>query len=453
LPAWLAEWVEAQSTALQVPRELPALLSLAVLSTAVARRFEIKVRQGWIEPLNLYTLVALPSGTRKSVVFEAATAPLVAFEEAQAEEARFATAAIEDASSEARLRLVGDEEPLRRPSRHPRRVAGANEIHRSLCFVSDATPERVASLLAENNGQLAVLSDEGEICAIMAGRYGGSTEVFLKAYSGQVLTIERQGRRRVRVRRPALTLGLAVQPDVLAMLAEKRAVRERGLLARFILAMPPSNIGHRAIAPAPAPDGVINGYAERIRSLLKLEDRTDALGEIVPRVLTLSKMADRLFFAFESEVEAMLRPDGVLGAIPAWGAKLCGMVARVAGILWLGKHASAEAVPIDAVTMKGAIEIGRFAISHALAAFDSAGGDTDLASARVIEAWLGRCGKHEVTRREIHQALRGRFRKAVEIAGALALLEQYGYLRSVDRGAKIGRPSRCYAIHPSLLGG
>ncbi|WP_425565882.1 DUF3987 domain-containing protein [Pseudonocardia ailaonensis] len=52
-------------------------LALAALSTAAGGRAEVEIRPGWREPCNLYTVVAMPPGSRKSAVFAAMTAPLL----------------------------------------------------------------------------------------------------------------------------------------------------------------------------------------------------------------------------------------------------------------------------------------------------------------------------------------------------------------------------------------
>jgi hypothetical protein len=402
------------------------------------------VLPGWIEPVNLYLLIALPSGTRKSVVFDAATAPLVEFELEQSLQTEEASSEAQEQSMRARLRLVVAANPIAHSlgeiesvPREPWRV-----------FVSDATPERVASLLAENGGRLAVLSDEGEICSVIAGRYGGNFEVFLKAHSGTVLTIERQGRPRVHVRKPALTLGLAVQPDVLHSLIAKRAVRERGLLARFLVAVPSSNVGYRTIAPPPVPERVAHAYVENIRALLDLPDQVSEDGDLASIELRLGRRAQELFTSFEAEVEEMLRPEGALGTIAAWGSKLCGAVARIAGLLWTTRHRGDDDGEIDPATTRSAIAIGRYLIPHALAAFEQSQSGT--AGARIILDWIKRNGRTEFSRREVHQALRSQFLHAGDLDQPLETLKNDGYLRRIDATRQPGRPSVRYIVNPTV---
>ena len=466
LPIWLRTWVEAQAVALQVPTDLPGLISLSVLATACAGTTTVSVRRGWVEPLNVFALVALPSGSRKSVLFEAATSPLVQFEAHLATEAAPALDAEQpevDRELEPRLRLVADAPTVDGPSRAA--IASPARVRPSISapsatrvFVGDVTPERIGSLLAENGGRLAVLSDEGEVAEIISGRYGGSFEVFLKGHSGAPISIERVGRERVYVDRPALTLGLAVQPDVLRSLASKRVLRERGLLARFLVAVPPSNLGYRTVDTPPVPDDVQDLYETCIRALLAASGAQIVEGAGA-RQLSLSDEARRRLVEFEREVELMLRPGGELADLASWGSKLVGLVARIAGLFHLADKAAAriendvvdetDAVAVE--TVDNAIAIGRFAIPHAKQAFGLAGVDARLEDARVILAWLKKNASEVVTRRDIHQGLRARFLQAADVDAPLDLLVEHGWLRPVteERRSGPGRPgSARFELHP-----
>jgi hypothetical protein len=104
-------------------------------------------------------------------------------------------------------------------------------------IADDITVEAAASLLAEQNGRLAVLSAEGGIFATLAGRYSSgqpNLEVFLKGHAGDLLRVDRKGRPAEHIPQPALTLGLAVQPEVLRDIARMPGFRGRGLLARIL---------------------------------------------------------------------------------------------------------------------------------------------------------------------------------------------------------------------------
>ena len=64
-------------------------------------------------------------------------------------------------------------------------------------LADNVTPEAAASLLAEQGGRLAVLSAEGGIFDILAGRYSGGMpdlDVWLKGHAGDPLRVDRKGR-------------------------------------------------------------------------------------------------------------------------------------------------------------------------------------------------------------------------------------------------------------------
>jgi hypothetical protein len=187
-------------------------------------------------------------------------------------------------------------------------------------LADDATPEAVASLLAEQGGRLAILSAEGDLFDIMAGRYSKTPNfgVFLKGWSGDDLRVDRKGRPPEHVEHPALTLGLAVQPEVLVTMARQPGFRGRGMPARFLYALPPSNVGRRRTDAPPVPEAVESSYGEDIHAL------ASSMAELEePVSLTMSSGAAICFKRFEAALEPRLHSGtGDLGHIADWGAKL-----------------------------------------------------------------------------------------------------------------------------------
>ena len=127
-------------------------------------------------------------------------------------------------------------------------------------IVDDATSEKLGAMLAEQGGRIASMSPEGGVFDLMAGLYSknGMPQfgVYLMGHAGDDLRVDRISRKGEHVKRPALTMGLAIQPTVLEGLLENNAFRGRGLLARFLYSLPESRIGSRKIEPAPVPESV-----------------------------------------------------------------------------------------------------------------------------------------------------------------------------------------------------
>ena len=97
---------------------------------------------------------------------------------------------------------------------------------------------------------------EGGVFDIIAGRYNGNIpnmDVWLKGHSGDMIRVDRKGRPPEYIRKPAMTLGLMIQPEVLKSIAAQPAFRGRGLIARFLYAMPVSQVGYRKTGAAQFP--------------------------------------------------------------------------------------------------------------------------------------------------------------------------------------------------------
>ena len=248
LPDWLRSFVEAEAEATQTPVDLSGMLSLSTGSTACGGKVVVHIRDGWIEPLNIYTVTALPPGNRKTVVFSDTVAPLEEYEEVEAQrmgpeiaEAETRRTIAEQALAKAQTEAV-KAKPERATELEESAVALARELEemvvptRPRLIVDDCSPERLATLLQDQGGRIAVMSPEGDVFDLMAGRYSKNGApnfgVFLKGHAGDTLRVDRVGHPPEYVKNPAITMGLAVQPEVITGLMKKTGFRGRGLLGQ-----------------------------------------------------------------------------------------------------------------------------------------------------------------------------------------------------------------------------
>jgi replicative DNA helicase len=323
-------------------------------------------------------------------------------------------------------------------------------------LVDDATPEALAGLLAVY-GRIALLSPEGDVFDQMAGRYnqaaGPNLGVYLKGHAGDLLKVDRRGRPPEYVERPCLTIGLAVQPEILRGLASRPGFGGRGLLARFLYSLPASLVGRRQPGAPPVPTTVANRYSLDLHALAaSLSAPTEDDG---PVLLALDQEAAELLLAFERDLEPRLAAgSGDLAHLAGWAAKLAGATCRLAALLHLTEHLrDGWARPIGADTFAGAVRLAGYLVDHARAVFDLMGADPRTDDARWLLDWINRAGRTQISRRDAHTAApRGRFRKAADLEPALTLLEEHGWLRRVDAdpvGPKGGRPpSPRFLVNP-----
>ncbi|WP_277303648.1 YfjI family protein [Spongiactinospora sp. TRM90649] len=448
----------------QTPLDLAGCVGMAALSTAAGGRAVVNVRGSWIEPVNLYVLVAMPPGSRKSSVFREMTAPLRQAEKTlldrigpQITEAEVTRRlAVETAEKAARTasaaRGEAATEAIAEAQSTALAVEGIRVPVKPRLVADDITPETAASLLAEQGGRLAVLSAEGGIFATLAGRYSGTPnlDLFLKGHAGDTLIVDRRGRTE-QVDSAALTLGLAVQPEIVADIAGMPGFRGKGLLGRILYSLPTSNIGYRRIDPDPVPAEVAERYQHNLQKLVIGMHEWDD-----PARLLLSPEAAEVFAEQRRRTEPRLRPDsGDLGHIADWAGKFDGAVARMAGLIHLATHVDdGWRRPISADTMTAAVELGAYFTAHALATFDAMGADPDMEGARTVHAWLQRTRPERFTVREAFTALpRSRFRKVGELEPALEVLDQLGWIRRQPEPPRTGpgrRPSPIYAVHPLI---
>ena len=483
LPAWLRAWVLGLAEAKQTPPDLPALLGLGGCAAALARKFRVEIRPGWQEPTNLYVVVALPSGERKSAVFADALAPIEQFErEQQALMAPIIAAAaslrrtLEGRLKAAEAKAAKENDPaecqaLRQEICALAKELTAHHVPASPRFVcDDETPENLCRLLALNEGRIFLAAPEATVLNLFKGRYAetANVDVFLKAYSGDPLRVGRISREHEHVLKPAVTMVLVGQPDVFYALAANQTLRQRGLLGRLAYSFPPSKVGGRTVAAPPLPADVAKAFHDNMLTLWRLPAAPSAEPGYVCHYLQFSPEADHVLRDLESWLEPQLAHGAELSHLGGWGQKLPGLVARLSAILHVaGKIGAAEDwhTPIASETVEAAVVIGRdYFLPHALAALGLMGADRGVIAATVLwESILRRHGGDStnggsapsVTQRNLHQGNRRAFRSAEDMHAGIGVLMEYGYLRYQEGSGQPGRGHRSpvYWVNPLGLAG
>ena len=453
-PEPIAGMISALAVATQTDPAMPAVSALTALAACSGGHAEIEIRAGWREPLVLYTATIAHPGERKSAVQQTMLRPLLDAE-----------TQLRSVGVEARLEAETRKQVALKTADEARRIAarasagqaemdaaiGAAQIADAIdvppvprLVADDVTPEAAASLLAEHGGRMAIISAEGGLFDIIAGRYTSlktaNMDIWLKGHSGDPLRVDRKGRPPEHIPRPALTLGLMIQPAVLRAIAANPEFRGRGLLARFLYAYPVSRVGHRIIGASPVPEDVETAYRDTVERLA-----TGMAGWVGdPAILTLTEDAHQAFLAIERAVEPTLAGDGELAALADWGSKFAGAVARIAGILHLAQHGpEGSRSSIDEQTILAASRIGDYFKAAAINAFIEMGTDPVTADAVYLLERIHRLGQDEISERELHGASRSRFKTKADLKPALNRLVDHGYLipQPAPKQERPGRPA------------
>lgn len=474
LPPALRDYATAVGEAVQVPVDMPAVLALAAVAACVQRRLIVEVRDGYVEPLSLFVAVVSEPGTRKTAAFSAITSPIEKWERDEAlrlgpeiERARAERAVaekrkarLEDEAAKAKER---DEvtEKMESVARIATDLAAAQTgLDYPRVLADDVTPEQLARLMVEQGERLAVFSAEGGIFETMAGRYSNGVanlDIFLKGHAGDWLRVDRRGGSPVIMSSPALTIGLAVQSEVLRSLVDKPGFRGRGLLARFLYVLAPNLLGRRRINTSPVPVDMRSAYESCIRGLLDVKAQSDGN----PSRLRLSGSAVAEWRCLAARIEPRLGSGGDLGHVADWAGKATGAAVRIAGLLHAvrcvgdGRAVAGEICKDDMAA--GARLVEGYFIPHATAGFIEMGVDSNAVGARMLVDWLAYQGLEVVSVMDVFNKLRGRarFHQVEPLARAFELAEQHRYVRRLPDAPRSGpgRPASArYLVSPGLRG-
>lgn len=470
LPEPLAGFCKAVAQDTQTPSALPVMMCLATVATCLQKRFEVSPYEDntYREPVNIMSVVALDPATRKTAVKNAMTEPLTAWELEQADalkeeaakvrheremitktiEAIKSSASKADSTNEERQGAI--EEIKRLQDSMP------NEIIMPHLWTDDVTPERLQNLMCENGERMAVLSDEGGVFEVAAGLYNAgrsNINVFLQGHAGSSVRVQRQGRS-VTMNKPALTLGLTVQPGIIVDLASgnKARFRGNGMLARLLYTMPESTVGNRDVTKRkPVPEIIRAEYHKKIKRLLSIKPKFDEFGNEKPSILTLDSEALKMWQEFSQYVESKQGKYCEFHSIQDWTGKLPGAALRLAGLCHVSEFGSKNRC-INKVTMERALLLANKLIPHAKAAFGMMGGDPTVNDAKEILHWIVvKNGRDTFLRSELHKALHGRFTRLERLKSALKVLQERHIISGEKERYTGRRPEIYYMVNPAVL--
>jgi hypothetical protein len=255
LPQVLSDMANGISDIAGVPPEMSGPLVLAVASASTGRGVRLNSINNHQTSSNLYLLFSKQSGSGGSTAFKLASAPFYGreaqlrrdFEEndkpgAEAERDA-ATAEIARGQSLLKKDKVEDRAGILESLKDARkRLAEAERaVIAPLLAMSDSTPEGASKILSEQGECLFHAdADAGDAIKAAMGGYqegnGPSESLWLKAFSGEGITITRRNSLTVKLERPTLALCWIMTPESMRELFSRERLSEGGFLARCLVA-------------------------------------------------------------------------------------------------------------------------------------------------------------------------------------------------------------------------
>jgi len=460
LPEEGRRMVESIAEVAQVDPGMVAGCYLGSMAIALQKKLWIDLKTH-TEPISLFVVIVADPGERKSFVISEMAKPLYSFQREQAElqAAVISKSIADDRKRQKRL------EHLERQYAKAVNDAGMEGINSDICSLTeeirlnppltppvyiadDVTPEKLAELMHTNNECMGIISAEGGIFSIMAGRYSDKNiniDIFLKGHAGDEVSVYRIGRSAISMRNPALSLCLCCQPEVVKEAGSNRQFLGRGLIARFLYVQCRPMAGYRKRNGHNLSESIRLSYGNHMRRLLDLP-RPDQ-----PTLLELSPEAQKYWDEFHDDVETDMQPGGSLSGLKAWGSKLAGAAARIAGLLHMAQYGGAGLhQQISLEKIKDACGIGVYLKQHALAAFDMMGEIPEIESAKIILDFILQHHRESFKSREVMQN-KNAFKKMDQVEAGLKILTERGFIRPVAKeyNKKTGRPEApTYEVNP-----
>jgi hypothetical protein len=462
LPPVVRDLSLAVSTSLGVPACLPSSCALAAVSACLGKGLEVQSSAGRRTRGNLFFFASAPSGLGKSETHRVVMRPLLDLQRREIDvwerELRPRALAAKEfigvqlASIKTSIKGI-DPSSLREVGEQMAKLVVMKEeceaaLVEPSVICEDVTSERLAVLLVDNNETLFSASpDAGAPLANLLGRYrrGGGTDesLFLRAFSGDPVHVDRVSRRGVKLDSPCLSLLWLMQPARLDELYDQRSLADDGLLARVLPCRSTDNVSFSGESPGSAiPTEVARRWEDVINGLF---------GEFhhpanSPVVLVPSLEATAVLAAYGEQVSRLRQQNP---GVEVFAARWLELAWRLGVVLHAGTYGAASPEhPLGGDTARAAVQLIAWHVAEQLALLDTARDERQMGLEdrviRLLQSLRGRpWPRNSVCARDLHR--RRIVKLGTEAHRLLARMEADGLLCGTDqRPARGGHTVRYY---------
>lgn len=446
LPPVLREYVNYISETIQVYPDMPASLVLAVLSVCLQGKAKVMFSPFWTEELNLYIMAAASPGERKSSVFASLIAPINRY---VSEYNQLHRSEISEYNNTKRILEIKLRNSIEKAEEQTIVNSVQNELDslipkRELKLITtDATPEALAAIMAENNEKMGILSPEGGIFDVISGLYSGNNSnlnTLLSGYDGEPVRIDRKGGS-INLSHPLLTFGICAQPKVLNSVIGNQQFTGKGLPQRFLFCLPDSMIGHRnLVEDYRGYIGITQNYNNLIYRLLDMPYKPDT-------IINITVEAAEVMKDFANKLEIQMSDKGILSDYAEFFGKLPGKALRIAGLLHLTEHSFTEC--ISGKTMSAAVEIAAYFGKHYLKIMCA--DNYDDTPQQLLDKLIAKAKRENISVISLRDIKRtARKLNDEQITDALDILTAHNYLTMIPPN-RAGRKKESYELNPLAL--
>lgn len=447
-------------TATQAPNALIALVLLSSAAAVCQRLIDVvlPVAQGLLSPVSLYLMFIGESGERRSAVNSLVAAPLYTYDEQATKEKDEYTSIYKSKLEIWKLKKKGilkrirkfqeeglDTDPLELELIEHNRLEPTRPRARQIVH-QDMTATAIHEALEGDGEAIALITDEGQLLLdSIAMRNLG---LFNKLWDGpRTLPLARAGNKVITVHNARTTMHVMSHYEVVQKYLQRKGdiARGSGTLARFLIAMPPSNKGYREARfdPSNMPD--LEKFRARLGELIKLNDEMVESGTNARLPLRFTEQAASLWRRTANDIELEMRPGGAYAEFSDVASKTMENASRLAAIMHFFEGNTGD---ISEDILKRAIEIGVWHLWEFHRLFIDGNEPAEEVDARKLLNYLERkywrCGTTEVESTTVSHNCG--LRPKARMDAAVDVLVRYGEIVTVP----YERDKRKYKICPKV---
>lgn len=468
LPSKIAPWVRDISERMQCPPDYVGAPALIALGSVLGRKIGIAPEQktDWYEVANLWGCLVGRPGIMKSPSVAEALKPLHRLEVDARKEFDERRAEHDKAHYEWRLRKDAAEQLAKAAlKKDPSAPLVKNENPEPLeptehrYVTNDTSYEKLGELLAQNPNGILAYRDElvSLLKTLDREEYAASRGFYLTAWNGKDrYTFDRITRGKTHIEAACVSLLGSTQPGRLAEYVHSAisgGARDDGLIQRFgLLVWPDQSPQWESVDRYP--------NSEARQTAWKCFDSFDSLDparigaepasihQSVP-VLRLDAEAHGLFLEWRTDLEHLLRSDGLHPALESHFAKYRKLVPALALINHL---ADVGYGPVGKKAMLAALGLAKYLESHARRAY-GAGPEAETAAAKAILSHIRKGHLADgFSARDVHRPRWSNLSDRSQVQAGLDLLCDLDWLAAAEkRSPRGGRPSPQYRINPRAM--
>lgn len=335
-------------TATQAPDALIALVLLSSAAAVCQRLIDVvlPVANGLLSPASLYLMFIGESGERRSAVNSLVASPIYAHDENTTKKKDEYASIYKSKLEIWKLKKKGihkriqkcqeqglDTHPLELELIEHNKLEPIHPRARQIVH-QDMTATAIHEALEGDGEAIALITDEGQL--LLESPAMRSLGLFNKLWDGpRTLPLARAGRKIIAVHNSRTTMHVMSHYEVIQKYLQKRGdiARGSGTLARFLIAMPPSNKGYREARfdSSTMPD--LEKFRARLVELIKLNDKMSESGANVRIPLKFTEQAASLWRRTANDIEFEMRPGGSYAEVSDIASKAMENASRIAAIM------------------------------------------------------------------------------------------------------------------------